>query len=187
MLGVIGGTPVGNFYHRCQPEIVPYRKLSDMKDKTDLRTLASRAAQSSGFSEAQAETFGRAAEWHLAEGRDCGALLRALGNTDDSPIVRLPLMLGDLMAACAALNGTAELTLNRKDTELAPSYARLLPVHLAECEVVLRAEQPRLRISTDTARTSEASKADIVPPDDLVRSLRQIVRPTALKQYSKRG
>ncbi|SNR63225.1 hypothetical protein SAMN06265370_11379 [Puniceibacterium sediminis] len=151
-----------------------------MNNKLDLQTLATRAAQSSGFSAEQAEVFGRAAQWHVAEERDCDALLMALADTRDSPILRLPLMLTDLMAACAALSGTAELTLNPKDSHLAPSYARLLPVHLAECEVVQRAEQLRLRITTDATQSSEMQMTHVIPPSELIQRLKQIARSAGL-------
>ncbi len=100
-----------------------------MKNATaDLQSLAERAAQSVGFTQAQAETFGRATVRHVAEERDCAAVLEALRDPADSPILRLPLILDDLMLACAALGGTAELTLQPDDADLAQSYAELLPV-----------------------------------------------------------
>ncbi len=116
---------------------------------SDLQTLSTRAARGAGFTPAHAARFGRAAVHHMADGRDHAALLDALRDPGNSPILRLPLLLEDLLKACTALSGTAELTLLGSDVALAPSYARLLPVHLSECEVVKRGAQRRLRISTD--------------------------------------
>ncbi|MGY9046584.1 MAG: hypothetical protein ACKVKF_05840, partial [Rhodobacterales bacterium] len=136
--------------------------------------LATRAARARGFEKPQAETFGRAAVRHVAEGRNCEALLSALRDPDDSPILRLPLMLRDLLAACAVLDGTVEMTLNQKDADLAKSYAQLLPVHLDEFEVVHRADLRRLRIVADTTRPASAEMPQVSAPDALIESLRRM-------------
>ncbi len=141
----------------------------------DLRTLATRAAQGAGFDIAQAETFGRAAVRHVTQNRDSAAILDALRSSRDSPILRLPLMLDDMIAACAALGGTAELTLNPADAALAPSYAELLPVRLRECNVIPGPDQPRLRVTTDAAHRSEVDlPALVAAPDALQDRLKRI-------------
>ena len=142
---------------------------------SDLQTLASRAARGAGFAPAHAARFGRAAVHHLAEERDHTALLDALRDPGNSPILRLPLLMEDLLTACAALGGTAELTLLSGDAALAPSYARLLPVHLSACEIVTRGAQRRLRISTDGKPQPASALPDPgAVPQPLIDRLKQL-------------
>ena len=115
-----------------------------------IRELATLAARGVGFATRDAEVFGKAVLWHLADGGDPDAVIRALSDPEDSPIVRLPLVLADLQRAFGAVSGPIELTLNADDTELALSYARLVP-HAHAAVVGEPSSPPRLRLEPSTA------------------------------------
>lgn len=140
----------------------------------DTQTLASKAARGAGFPSGQAERFGRAAVVHLAEGRDGAALTAALSNPSDSPILRLAPLCDDILAACTAMRGPAELTLTPGDTALALAYARLAPVLLTDCVLVDRDDQPRLRVTADlTTPLRPSLPKTIHVPQSLVDQLSQ--------------
>lgn len=126
---------------------------------TEVQALATRAARGAGFPPAQAELFGRACVQHLALDGDAAPLIDALANPADSPILRLPLLLDDVLAA-AALTDPVELTLQNGDAALAPSYASLLPVAVLDTAIVRHLEQKRLRITLDLATPSRP----VLPP-----------------------
>ncbi len=115
-----------------------------------IRELAALAARGAGFEPHDAELFGKAVLWHLADGGDPNAVIRALADPEDSPIVRLPLVLADLQRASSAVSGPVELTLNPDDTDLALSYARLGP-HAGAEVVRLPSSPPRLRLEPSSA------------------------------------
>ncbi|GGA97639.1 hypothetical protein GCM10011324_04870 [Allosediminivita pacifica] len=96
--------------------------------------LATRAAEGAGFPTDSAVLFGRAAARHLADDGNPQAVVRALGDSGDSPVLRLPLVLEDLRRASGAMSGAIELTLHPDDTELALAYARLVPHGAATLE-----------------------------------------------------
>ena len=84
----------------------------------EIQALATKAARGAGFPPGQAESYGRATVMHLVAGRDPQPLHDALAQVDNSPILRLPLLVDDILAACAAVKGPAELTLNPDDSAL---------------------------------------------------------------------
>lgn len=115
----------------------------------EIQALAAKAARGADFPVDQSDRFGRAAVQHLAAGGDEEALLAALADPSDSPILRLPLLIDDVFAASAAIAGPVELTLHPGDAALVESYARLLPIELSEVTVVAREGTDRLRIAAD--------------------------------------
>ncbi|WP_372835280.1 hypothetical protein [Puniceibacterium confluentis] len=144
----------------------------------DLRSLAVRAAQAAGFTESQAELFGRAAVRHVTQGRDCASLLEALHNPTDSPILRLPLVLEDTLSACRVLGGSAELTLNPADTELVQSYVELLPGPISSCKVTIRNGLPRLQVTTSVTQAASPERPqEVAVPETLLEQLRTLAAP----------
>ena len=145
----------------------------------EVQSLAAKAAKGAGFPPGQAESFGRAAVLHLADGRDARALSAALKDPHDSPILRLALLGDDILAACTAMKGSAELTLNPDDAELALAYARLVPVRLKDCELTLRDDQPRLRVDADLGTPCRAKLPPRIDmPDALQAELQELARKT---------
>lgn len=97
--------------------------------------LAQKAATGAGFPPSQAETFGRAVAVHLGAGRAALAVSTALDDPLDSPVLRLPLLMDDVLRAVALTGGEIALTLHPGDEALALAYARLLPMRLVTCQV----------------------------------------------------
>lgn len=112
--------------------------------------LAQKAAVGAGFPQSQAELFGRAVAIHLGAKRNPDVIEQALDDPADSPILRLPLLLDDVLRAVALTGGDVALTLHPGDETIALSYARLLPMRLTDCRIEEREEaQSRLALQGD--------------------------------------
>lgn len=146
----------------------------------EIQALATKAARGAGFPPGQAESYGRATVMHLVAGRDPQPLRDALAQVDNSPILRLPLLVDDILAACAAVKGPAELTLNPADSALAPSYAELAPVRLRDCTLITTGEQPRLRVD---AELDTPWRPKLPPRLDLPARLRATLNELAQNTY----
>lgn len=139
----------------------------------EVSSLAQKAARGAGFPPGQAETFGRAAARHLASGGEADALTRALADPADSPILRLPLLLDDILRALEATGPTITLTLQPGDEALAESYARLLPLRYTRCTVTREDDGlPRLTLTADPGAAERPLLPPRIPaPADLVDAL----------------
>ncbi|KMK66779.1 hypothetical protein [Puniceibacterium sp. IMCC21224] len=145
----------------------------------ELQTLATKAARGAGFPPAQADLFGRACPLHLAQGGGAAPLIAALANPADSPILRLPLLMDDVLSAAAAMSGPIELTLHNGDDTLAQSYAHLLPVAVQDQSIITRDAQHRLRITVDlSAKTCTALPPRIIAPSELLNRLETLAART---------
>ncbi|MFZ5962451.1 DUF3726 domain-containing protein [Thalassococcus sp. BH17M4-6] len=146
----------------------------------EIQGLATKAARGAGFPPGQSETFGRATVVHLAAARDAKAISSALQNAGNSPILRLSLLVDDILLACAAMKGEAEITLHPHDAPMALSYARLTPVRLTDCALIDRDDQPRLRVSADLGTPSRPS---LPPRIDMPERLHDELSTLAAKTY----
>lgn len=146
----------------------------------EISSLAQKAAMGAGFPPGQAEQFGRAVSVHLGAGRAAGPLREALEDVADSPILRLPLLMDDVLRAVALTGSEVSLTLHPGDEALALAYARLLPMRLVDCRVVPRdAAQARLELQADTETSARpALPARIDMPDDLYTFLNALAART---------
>jgi len=146
----------------------------------ELQSLAQKAAMGAGFPPAQAETYGKAVAVHLGEGQDAAVLSNALDDPSDSPILRLPLLLDDILRAIAVLGPDVTLSLHPKDVALAGSYARLLPLQLHDIKVETREEgQPRLHLRADPKTPRQiALPPRIAAPGPLVERLQSLAART---------
>ncbi len=135
----------------------------------EISALARKAAVGAGFPHGQADQFGQAVAVHLGAGRAPEAVLAALDDPEDSPILRLPLLMDDVLRAVALTGSDVSLTLHPGDDALALAYARLLPVRLVECRVEQRdGAQPRLAVLADPETPSRpALPPRIAVPDAL--------------------
>lgn len=135
--------------------------------------LAQKAAMGAGFPPAQAEAFGRAVAIHLGAGREPAVVLAALKDAADSPILRLPLLLDDILRAIELTGSEVALTLHPGDEALAMAYARLLPMRLVSCRVETREDaQSRLAVEGDPSTPGRAALPPrIEMPDDLREEL----------------
>jgi hypothetical protein len=137
---------------------------------TEIMALAQKAARGAGFPADQAEKFGRAAALHLGAGRDPGPLVEALANPEDSPILRLPLLMDDVLRAVALAGPEVALSLHPGDEGLALSYARWLPMRLVHCGLRPAEDgaQARLEITADASVPARPSLPPRIPvPQDL--------------------
>ncbi|MGR3494443.1 hypothetical protein [Citreimonas sp.] len=138
--------------------------------------LAARAATAAGFPHDRAQTFGRAAAVHMARGGDSGAIAEALRDPADSPILRLPLLMHDLMRAAQISGPSVALSVLPADRALAPDYAELLPVTLRDVTIRSATEkgpaQLQATVTEDVAEEPDATGIDV--PDDLVETLSRL-------------
>src|SRR6056297_3046447 len=146
----------------------------------EIMTLAQKAARGAGFPPAQAVLFGRATVQHLATGGEIGALTGALASQTNSPILRLPLVMQDILRALPPAGPEITLTLHPDDVALAESYARLLPLRLKACTVTRQAgHPPRLSITGSIAQRTRATlPARIEAPEPLIESLSRLAAET---------
>lgn len=141
-----------------------------MSSTQSIVDLAVRAASGAGFSATQADQFGHATAFFLAQGGAYQELRDALRDTGDSPVLRLPLLLDYIQRAISLAGPDVELTLHPGDETLAPAYACLLPMQLIECRVI-RPEigQSRLALRTNPGvdAKDDLPKGRVVLPDAL--------------------
>ena len=139
------------------------------RSANEIETLARKAAMGAGFPPAQAESFGRAAVFHLADGGDAEPLSQALADPVDSPILRLPLLVEDVARAVALAGPVVTLSLQKGDAALAPAYMRLLPFVLRHVAVTPAEDGPaRVTVEADPAtRASTVLPARIAIRDAL--------------------
>lgn len=150
----------------------------------EIMTMAQKAARGAGFPPHQADRFGRAAAVHLAAGRGPEDLSRALANSEDSPILRLPLLMDDMLRAIDRLGEDVELTLHPGDEPLAPAYAGLLPIRVKECGVLeLEDSQNRLRVVADPNMPGKpAFPPRIHAPDAFIAELAALAEKTLVPE-----
>ncbi|MDD9729832.1 hypothetical protein PVW46_07920 [Mameliella sp. AT18] len=127
----------------------------------EIATLAQKAARGAGFPPHQAQVFGAATVEFLASGGEAQALLDALSDPDDSPILRLPLLVEDIQRAVDLAGPEITLTLQPGDEALAPAYARLTALHITRAELG-QSEDGLPRLCLDTAPVQGA--APTLPP-----------------------
>lgn len=145
----------------------------------EISGLAQKAARGAGFPPAQAELFGRAAALHLGTGGPPEALTAALLDPQNSPILRLPLLLDDIRRALDATGPDISLTLQPGDEGLVESYARLLPIAYSTCKTQTREGLPRLLLTRGRDGQSAATLPPRIPaPDPLVYELGQLAAQT---------
>ncbi|MGP6088246.1 DUF3726 domain-containing protein [Antarctobacter jejuensis] len=145
----------------------------------EITALAQKAARGAGFPPGQAELFGRAAARHLGTGGAPEALTDALANPQDSPILRLPLMLDDIPRALKATGPDICLTLQPGDEGLAESYAQLLPVAYDSCTVRMVEGLPRIALTQAPDGTAPAALPPRIPASDpLVAALTALAART---------
>lgn len=146
----------------------------------EIAGLCQKAARGAGFPPAQAETFGRAAAVHLGTGGAPEALTDALRTPSDSPILRLPLLMDDILRGLTLAGPTITLTLQPGDEALAPAYARLLQIKLTDCQVSRIADGlPRLTVSGDPAtRVRLTLPPRINAPTGLIDKLTRLAAAT---------
>lgn len=124
----------------------------------EVMKLAERAARGAGFPPAQAESFGQAAVVHLGAGRDADALLKALADAQDSPVLRLALLPEDILRAVRLMGARIALTLHPGDETLAMAYARLVPHRLVSLRIDHPDDgQPRLHVEVDLSTAATPS------------------------------
>jgi hypothetical protein len=146
----------------------------------EIASLAQKAARGAGFPPAQSEHFGRAAVHHLGAEGPIEALIEALADPADSPILRLPLLMEDVLRALPLAGPQITLTLQQGDAALVQSYARLLPIHLTHCTVLTDEDRhPRLVLTADhTRRGKRPLPLRIKAPPALVATLSQLASRT---------
>ncbi len=146
----------------------------------ELASLAHKAAVGAGFPPSQAETFGRAATLYLGDGHGAEALVGVLDDAADSPVLRLPLLMDDILRAIALLGPEVTLSLHPGDVDLASSYARLLPLQITSLDVDIPEEgQPRMHLVTDPARpTQHPLPPRITAPEPLVSTWQDLAART---------
>ncbi|SDY72487.1 hypothetical protein [Citreimonas salinaria] len=140
----------------------------------DFAGLAERAAKGAGFPEESARTFGRAAAVHLARGGRPDAIAEALRDPADSPILRLPLLMRDVMRAAKIAGPSVALSVLPADRALAPDYAELLPVALRDVTVMDASAGGPARLSaivTEEPPTDSAALPALEVPESLVETL----------------
>lgn len=146
----------------------------------EIQTLAQKAARGAGFPPAQAESFGRAAVVHLATGGAAQPLLDALRNPNDSPVIRLPLLMDDVLRAARVLGEGITLSLQAGDGDLAPSYTRMLPIEVRDIHVEHVPDAPaRLHVRADARiRATPKLPARIMVPAELIEKLTDLAART---------
>ncbi|WP_300435971.1 hypothetical protein [uncultured Mameliella sp.] len=123
----------------------------------EIAALAQKAARGAGFPPQQAQVFGAATVQFLAGGGEAQALLDALADPADSPILRLPLLVEDIQRAVGLAGPQITLTLQPGDEALAPAYARLAAVPITRTEVGQSEDGlPQLCLETDPNRDRAA-------------------------------
>ncbi|MCC1491951.1 hypothetical protein [Cognatishimia sp. F0-27] len=142
-----------------------------------MSALSERAARGAGFPPAQAALFGRAVVMHMAHGGPEDALLEALATPKDSPILRLPLVLDDLMRILSQMPEGGALTLLGRDTRLALAYARLAPVTLS-LDIATRADGTHSLVFAPGDTPADPPPAGLDPSADLVRALSKLASKT---------
>lgn len=115
----------------------------------EIEVLARKAALGAGFPPAQADSFGRAAAQHLALGGAGQALLDALDDPANSPVLRLHLLPEDIRRAVPLTGAELALSLQAGDEAMAPAYARLAGMTVAQSTVDLSGDIPKLRLEID--------------------------------------
>ncbi|WGW03686.1 hypothetical protein [Tropicibacter oceani] len=152
------------------------------RSANEIMGLAQKAASGAGFPPEQAARFGQAAVAYLAAGQPPDALLTALRDPADSPLLRLPLLMDDVLRALSLTGPEVELTLHPGDEALATAYARLLPLRMTACTVVEadgEAGQARLRVAADTDTPARLRfPPRIEAPQSLIEALGQLAART---------
>ncbi|MFZ7090335.1 hypothetical protein [Primorskyibacter sp. 2E233] len=150
------------------------------RSANEIMGLAQKAARGAGFPPQQAERFGRAAAAHLAANRNPEDLVQALRDPADSPVLRLPLLMDDVLRALSLTGPNVDLTLHPEDVSLASAYARLLPIRVTDCTIVQDEDrQPRLHVSADLQTPGKTSfPARIEAPEDLIAQLSRLAAKT---------
>lgn len=146
----------------------------------EIASLAQKAARGAGFPPAQADLFGRATVQHLTDGRPPEALTDALADVTNSPILRLPLLIEDILRVLPLAGPEITLTLQPGDEALIETYVRLLPVRLRSC-TVLRDASGQLRLALNgTLRKPQRrpAPARIEAPQPLLDTLSRYAAQT---------
>lgn len=146
----------------------------------EISALSQKAARGAGFAPAQAEVFGRAAAVHLGTGGPAEALTEALRTPSNSPILRLPRLMDDILRGLTLAGPTISLTLHPGDAALAPAYARLSQIQLTDCRVT-RAEDgpPKITVTADPAiRARVTLPPRIFAPTWLIGALTRLAAAT---------
>ncbi len=145
----------------------------------EISGIAQKAARGAGFPPAQADLFGRAAAQHLGAGGPPEALTEALANPQDSPILRLPMLLEDIQRALAASGPEITLTLQPGDEGLAETYARLLPLVYSTCSVEIVEGLPRITLELGPDGATPPPPPPRIPaPDPLMETLGKMAART---------
>ena len=145
----------------------------------EIENLARKAAVGAGFPPEQARRFGRVAAIHLAHGGSEAPLLAALRDPADSPILRLPLLVDDVLRASEAMGDDLVLSMHPGDAALAPAYVATLPRVLKSCGVDTSGDQPRISLTLGAPRGADADMPDrITLGDDARRHLQRLARNT---------
>lgn len=146
----------------------------------EIAGLSQKAARGAGFPPGQAEIFGRAAAVHLGSGGAPEALTAALARPGDSPILRLPLMMDDILRGLALAGPTITLTLQKGDEALAPAYARLLQIRLSECRIAAKGDGlPQISLTGDpSTRQKLALPPRISASTELIDKLTRLAAAT---------
>ncbi|SNT00032.1 DUF3726 domain-containing protein [Antarctobacter heliothermus] len=146
----------------------------------EIASLAQKAARGAGFPPRQAEVFGAATVHHLAGGGAPTALLHALADPTDSPILRLPLLAEDILRALTLSGPEITLTLQPGDEALALAYTALMHIHIERAAVDQpEGAPPRLVLCADLDTSSRARlPARIDAPADLIEHLSGLAAKT---------
>ena len=125
--------------------------------------MAERAALAAGFPVEASRCFARATLLHLADNGPAASLIEALADPADSPVLRLPLLLQDILRVAKAMPGPLELSVQPADTALAPAYIGLLPVLVDRVDVVPVPEGPsRVCLSLDLSRPGSRNPPGVI-------------------------
>ncbi|MBY6112877.1 hypothetical protein KUW09_06950 [Mameliella alba] len=146
----------------------------------EIAGLAQKAARGAGFPPRQADLFGAATVRYLADGGPPEALDAALADPTNSPILRLPLLIEDILRAVKIVGPEVTLTMQPGDEALAVSYAELLPLGIDHADVDQTNEGlPRLTLRSDPQQTARrALPPRIEAPAALVDRLTLLARET---------
>ncbi|WP_417210773.1 hypothetical protein [Antarctobacter sp.] len=146
----------------------------------EIAGLAQKAARGAGFPPRQAELFGAAAVHHLAGGGPPAALDRALANATDSPVLRLPLLIEDVLRALTLTGPEVTLTLQPGDEALALAYTGLINIQVDWARIDQSEDGlPRLTLcarSDTPARPRLPARIDV--PAELVAHFGQLASET---------
>ncbi len=149
------------------------------RSANEISGLACKAAIGAGFPPAQAQSFGDAVAVHLAADREAEVLSRALDDVSDSPILRLPLLMDDVLRMMRIAGPEMALTVQPGDEVLVLSYAALLPVGVISCEVDTEGDLPKLNLVVDPAQSTRAALPPrITAPEALVDKLSALAAKT---------